>query len=92
MQYANDKEINSLTFEEALSQFEDIVSKLESNSLSIEESLKLFKRGMVLSSYCTKKLQDAEGEITMLIKDEQNHLKEELFNADFEGKNNYDDI
>jgi len=44
------------TFEEALQELENTVSKLESGNLSLEESLKAFERGMKIQSYCNRKL------------------------------------
>jgi len=44
------------TFEEAIQELENTVSKLESGNLSLEESLKAFERGMKIQSYCNRKL------------------------------------
>lgn len=54
------------TFESAMKKIEEIVNKLESGDESLESSLKLFKEGTELSSYCYKVLSDAQQEIIEL--------------------------
>jgi len=57
------------TFEQALSQLEQIVQKLERGELPLEESLRLYEEGIRLSRLCHGKLEQAEGKIEMLMKD-----------------------
>jgi exodeoxyribonuclease VII small subunit len=59
----------NLTFEKAIEELEGIVKKLEEGKISLDESLKLFERGMELSQFCTDKLKDVEKRIEMLVKD-----------------------
>lgn len=54
------------TFEEALSELEAIVDKMEQGTLPLEESVKAFARGTELVRMCTRKLQAAEGQIKKL--------------------------
>ncbi len=54
------KDIN---FEEALEKLAEINEKLESNEISLEDSIKLFKEGLELSKLCQKKLDEAKLEI-----------------------------
>ena len=61
---------DKVSFEKALKQLEEIVHKLESGELGLEESLKLFEEGVKLSRMCNKKLELAERKIEMLTKDE----------------------
>lgn len=68
-----------MTFEEALNELESIVALLEKGDVPLEEAISLFERGIELSSYCDKKLNEAEGRITMLIK-EHDKFKEIPFN------------
>ena len=49
-----------ITFETAIQKLSAIVEKLESGSLSLEESLKLFEEGTALSAHCYRKLEQAE--------------------------------
>ncbi|NLB64801.1 MAG: exodeoxyribonuclease VII small subunit [Fibrobacter sp.] len=57
-----------LTFEEALDNLEKIVDDLEEGKLKLEESLELFEKGIELSRFCQKKLEEAEGKIEILLK------------------------
>ncbi|NVM24934.1 MAG: exodeoxyribonuclease VII small subunit [Desulfobacterales bacterium] len=57
-------------FEDAMKELEDIVKRLESGDLSLEESLKIFEEGVALSRYCFSKLEDAEKRVSILVKDE----------------------
>lgn len=55
-------------FEEAMKRLEDIVQNLESGDLSLEDALQVFEEGMKLAGFCSKKLEEAEQKVTMLIK------------------------
>ncbi|MBQ2898307.1 MAG: exodeoxyribonuclease VII small subunit [Oscillospiraceae bacterium] len=52
-----------LNFEEALEKLAEINEKLESEEISLDESVKLFKEGIELSRLCQKKLDEAKLEI-----------------------------
>ena len=61
-----DKQDESPAFEEALEELEAIVERMEDGEPSLEESLKLFERGMDLTRSCQKALDDAEQRIRIL--------------------------
>lgn len=52
-----------IKFEEALNKLAEINEKLESDEISLEDSVKLFKEGLELSRFCQKKLDEAKLEI-----------------------------
>jgi exodeoxyribonuclease VII small subunit len=54
-------------FEDALAELEQLVLLLEQGDISLEESLKQFERGVVLTRICQKSLQDAEQKIQILM-------------------------
>lgn len=54
------KDINSLSFEEALAELESIVRALESGSTPLAQSIEAYERGMALKSHCAAKLADAK--------------------------------
>ena len=54
------------SFEDALEELETIVERMEDGEPSLEESLKLFERGMDLTRGCQKALDDAEQRIQSL--------------------------
>ncbi len=62
-------------FEEYLNEMNEIVSKLESGNIGVEESINLFKRGTELSKICLKIIQDGKESIKE-IKQELNDVLE----------------
>ena len=61
------KKIENLSFEESLTELENIVQSLEQGELSLEASMTLFERGLGLSQLSQLKLQDAEQKIKILL-------------------------
>lgn len=47
-------------FEDFLKELNEIISELESGKLSLEDSIKKYQRGLELSEYCKKKLEEAK--------------------------------
>lgn len=69
-------------FEKAFQQLEKIVARLESEELSLDESLKLFEEGIALSRFCHQKLGEVEKKIEMILSD----AKGEPVSQPFEGE------
>jgi len=67
------------SFEEAMCDLEQIVSKLEKGDVSLEESISNFQQGIELSRYCAAKLDEAEKKISILLQDEEGNLVEKDF-------------
>lgn len=59
-----------ITYETAIARLEEIVAILEKNEVSLDESLKLFEEGTKLTSFCSKKLKEAQQKITELTTEE----------------------
>jgi exodeoxyribonuclease VII small subunit len=55
-------------FEECLQRLEKIVTELEKGDIPLEKSLALFEEGMQLSNACRKELEEAEGKVEILLK------------------------
>ncbi len=67
-------------FEDLLNRLEEITTKLENEEgNSLEESMKLFEEGIIISQKCNKQIEEAEKKISILIK-ENDEIKEENFN------------
>lgn len=62
--------MNNLTYEAAISRLEEIVSLLEKNEISLDDSIKLFEEGIELTAYCSNKLKNAQQKITTLSKEQ----------------------
>jgi exodeoxyribonuclease VII small subunit len=71
--------MTSLTFEKALAELEQIVSKLEKEGISLNESLALFEKGVKLARFLRGELDKAERKIEVLLKDEKGGFKTEDF-------------
>jgi exodeoxyribonuclease VII small subunit len=57
-----------LDFEAAMRDLEEIVERLEHGDLPLEESLKAFERGIMLTRNCQTALKDAEQKVEILLK------------------------
>lgn len=56
----------NLSFESAMIELEELVTKIETGNLSLEESLKEFENGIKLSRICQSALKDAEQRVKIL--------------------------
>ena len=72
---------NTISFEDAMKELEQIASQLEKGDLNLDQSVTKFEEGMKLSKTCNKILEDAEKRISILIKNEDD-VTEENFNAE----------
>lgn len=59
------------SFESAMIELEELVSKIETGNLSLEDSLKEFENGIKLSRICQSALKDAENRVKILSNDEE---------------------
>ena len=55
-----------LKFEDALQELEDLVEQMEDGSLSLDDSLKAFERGIALTRQCSSALKQAELKVQSL--------------------------
>ena len=71
------KEKDNVKFEQAVAELEEVVGKLEKGELTLDESIEFFQKGVELSKYCSKRLDEAERKITLLIEKENGEISEE---------------
>ncbi len=71
-------------FEDAFQKLESLVKKLEEGNLSLEESLKAFEEGVRLSRFCSKKLDEAEKKVEVLLKESDGRLVPKPFSLEEE--------
>jgi len=70
-----------MDFEKKLGRLEQIITKMESGDLSLEDSLKLFEEGIKHSRECHKQLTEAEEKVKVLLKVEDGKAVTEDFDA-----------
>lgn len=68
------KKDKQIQFEEAFKRLDEIVTKLESGDLSLEESMTFFEEGITLTKTCKTRLEAAEQKIQLLLKDSDGNL------------------
>jgi len=64
-------DIEKMTFEQAFSELETTVQKLEDGSLPLAEAIALYERGMALTQHCNVQLDQAELSIKALTPSEE---------------------
>jgi exodeoxyribonuclease VII small subunit len=72
-----EKNIEELSYEEALSELEGIVSALEDEQNPLEESMKLFERGQALVTHCSALLESAQLKVQKLAGESLTAFEEE---------------
>ncbi len=70
-----EKEQQTLGFEEAFARLEQILEKINSGSISLDESLKLYEEADKLINQCSKRLNDAERKIEVLVKSRNGEIQ-----------------
>lgn len=68
----------AMKFEEAMKRLEEIVEQLESGEVPLEDAIKLFQEGMNLAGFCREKLEWAEQQVEVLVKEENTWSKRPL--------------
>jgi len=61
------KEINSLSFEEALAELQEIVKNIESGKDKLENIIANYERGNALRKHCEMKLNEAKLRVDKII-------------------------
>ena len=63
---ANPKEINTMSYEEAFAELEEIIRTLEAEEHPLEQAMALFERGQMLAKHCAELLEKAELKVKQL--------------------------
>lgn len=66
-------------FEESMHRLEAIIQGLEGGELELEDSIKAFEEGMALLKFCSKKLEEAEKKVTLLVKESEGRYSQVPF-------------
>lgn len=67
----NEKAKNGERFEDQLAKLEEIVARLEDESVGLEQALDLFEGGMELARSCRTRLEEVEQRVTQLLEDDE---------------------
>ncbi len=59
----------AVRFEESLAELEQLVERMEQGNLPLEDSLKLFERGVRLTRSCQQVLKEAEQKVQILLEE-----------------------
>ena len=60
-------DLSQLSFEDALRALEDVVRKLESGDVPLEQSIDLYERGEQLRKHCQARLDAAQARIEKIV-------------------------
>ena len=71
-------------FEKAFQQLEEIVKRLESEELPLDDSLRLFEQGISLSRFCHQRLEEVEKKIELILADAKGQPSVEPFEPEEE--------
>jgi len=61
-------DVMALSFEDALRALEDVVRKLESGEVPLDDSIALYERGEALRKHCQARLDAAQARIEQIVK------------------------
>jgi exodeoxyribonuclease VII small subunit len=78
----NPEKDSKLDFEKSLARLEQVVKKLESPELSLDDAMKLFEEGVKLSRECQKQLEEAEARVEILLKKADGKIVAEPFETE----------
>ena len=67
----SDTPISEMTFEQAMSELEKIVTELERGDVPLEDSISLYEKGAELKKRCETKLKEAEQKVAAITLDEE---------------------
>lgn len=76
--------MTKMSFEESMTELEEVLKKLESGELPLEQAISEFERGIKLVGECQKLLNRAEQKVKQLLKSSEGEVVEEPFGEDEE--------
>lgn len=72
----------NISFEEAITELEDITEKLEGGALSLDESIEAFEKAVKLVKLCNEKLDAAEQRVRILTEANDGTITDAPFEVD----------
>ena len=74
-----EKNLEQITFEEAIKELENIVDDLERGEVSLDEAVSAYERGSKLKNICQERLNDARMKVEKIKQDESGQISIENF-------------
>ena len=63
-----DADIAAMSFEDALSELEQIVRRLEAGQVKLDDAIQCYERGAQLKHHCERKLREAQERVDRIVK------------------------
>ena len=76
------KDIQQMSFEEALKELDDIVGALEHGSNKLDDAVKAYERGTFLKEHCEAKLDQAKERISKIGIDSSGEISVKPFDSE----------
>lgn len=67
-------DISNLSYEDSIKELESIINFLENEDYSLDSAMDKFKKGVELYKHCSNLISKAEGEIKILLADEEKNF------------------
>jgi exodeoxyribonuclease VII small subunit len=62
-----DQPVSQMSFEQAMAELEQVVTKLDRGDVALDASIALYERGALLKAHCEAKLREAEEKVEQLV-------------------------
>ena len=72
-------DLSKLSFEQALSELEEIVRNIEGGEIDLDGAIEAYERGAALKKYCDSKLREAQEKVSKIKLDAAGSIGEETF-------------
>ncbi len=62
----DDTDLRALSFEDALKQLEQLVERIDSDEVELEQAIRAYEQGVRLRDHCERKLNEAQERISKI--------------------------
>ena len=75
-------DLSKLSFEQALSELEEIVRNIEGGEIDLDGAIEAYERGAALKKYCDSKLREAQEKVSKIKLDADGSVGEETLTTE----------
>lgn len=75
----NNSDIKKMSFEDAMSELQEIVNGLDSGNILLDNAIENYSRGSALKKHCQKKLKEAKLRIEKVVVENDGQISTEDF-------------